>query len=100
MELAGLVIAYATLQFSLVGGLWKLRNHLDGQFQELRESVSEVKLVQAEDRAKYEGEWKLVYSAIDGNRQTIDSRTAALQAQNRDLERRINLIEKKVFQDG
>lgn len=99
MEIATLIAAYSTLQLSLIGGLWKLRNHLDEQFEELRESVSEVKLVQAEDRAKYEGEWKLVYSAIDGNRQIIDSRTAALQSQNRDLERRINLIEKKVFQN-
>lgn len=93
MEIATLIAAYATLQISLVGGLWKLRSHMDGQFQELRESVAHVEVVQAGDREKNEGRWQLLHSAIEGNSERIDYRSQQLQERLRVLEKRIDKLE-------
>lgn len=93
MELAGLAIAYLTLQFSVVGGLWKLSRHVDERFQGLEDAIGEIQVVQAGDRARYEGQWELLKSAIEGNSERIDYRSQQLQERLRNLEKRVEKLE-------
>lgn len=104
MELISLAIAYLTLQITVVGGTWKLsqssnekfaslEHHVDQRFQHLEEAFAQIQVAQAGDRAKSEGQWQLLKSAIEGNSERIDYRSQQLHERIRDLDKRVSKLE-------
>lgn len=88
-----ILIAAATLEISILGGLWKLQGHLDNRFHGLEVSISQMEVTQASDRAKNEGRWQLLESAIEGNAERIDYRSQQLGERLKNLEKRIDKLE-------
>jgi hypothetical protein len=73
---AMLLVAIATLQLGMLGGLAKFWGHLDDKFASLEHSIAKVELVQSTNAVQFEAEIKLLKAELFGLQQNTDHKLA------------------------
>jgi hypothetical protein len=73
---AMLLVAIATLQLGMFGGLWKFWGHLDGKFEGLERSIAKLELVQSTNTVEFNSEIKLLKAELGGLQQNTDHKFA------------------------